>query len=533
MAEAGPNQTVTLGSQVILDGSGSTDPDEEDIPGLTYAWSPAEDNPAAVFLSEDPVRPRFEASVAGAYWFRLEVSDGEFSAADSVMVEVTGSGNHRPIAEAGPADLRATSNQIILDGSGSSDPDVADIPDLTYLWEAASAPETVEFVDATARETSFTALASGSYTIRLTVSDGELSASDSVRIEVPPSVVDTNLPPVADAGLDQQVQVGSPVTLNGSASADPDGEDALLSFQWSLGNSPVSVALSDPAAVQPTFTPPEPGDYIFGLVVHDGRAPSVQAIVTITVLTQAFEEQLGMIQIPAGIFTMGTNAGLGDDDPEHQVEMGVYWIDKYEVTAAEYQACVDAGDCEPAGIGGQCNSGNGGRSDHPSNCVTWEQARVFCGEGGKRLPTEAEWEKAARGTDGRRFPWGDTPTPNGGLLNYQSILGETTPVGTYPDGASFYGAHDMSGNVMEWTADRYWRDYYQYRVDNNLLIDPPGPEESVVPEGVKDFRAARGSSFRTGTGDQALTTTVRIAQPAASSADEIGFRCARTTAPTP
>ena len=533
MAEAGPHQAVGLGDQVMLDGSSSTDPDEEDVPDLTYAWSAAEDNPVPVLLSEDPVRPRFEASLAGVYWFRLEVSDGELSSTDSVMVTVAGSGNKPPIAEAGPAELRATSNQIILDGSGSTDPDAADVPDLTYLWEAVSAPEPVEFVDPSARETSFTALASGMYTVRLTVSDGELSASDVVRIEVPPSVVDTNLPPVADAGPDRQVQVGTPVILSGSASSDPDGEDTELTFQWSLGNSPITVVLSDPTGVQPTFTPPEPGDYVFGLVVHDGQAPSVQAVVTITALSQAFEELLGMIQIPAGSFAMGADNGLHDEDPEHQVEMSTYWIDKYEVTTAQYLACVDDGECDEAGTLGKCNAGNAGRSDHPINCVNWEQARAYCEHAEKRLPTEAEWEKAARGTDGRRFPWGDTPTPHMGLLNYDGNEGKTVPVGSHPDGASFYGAHDMSGNVMEWTADRYWRDYYQHRIDNDLLTDPPGPEESVVPEDYKRFRAARGSSFRTGTGDQALTTTVRIAQSAVAGAEEIGFRCARTSPPEP
>ena len=116
-----------------------------------------------------------------------------------------------------------------------------------------------------------------------------------------------------------------------------------------------------------------------------------------------------MVFVPAGEFTMGSPDGQGDNDehPQHTVYLNAFYIDKTEVTAAQYQRCVEAGACSAPDTGGYCTYGAAGKSDHPVNCVDWNQAVAFCRWAGKRLPTEAEWEKAARGTDGRVYPWGD------------------------------------------------------------------------------------------------------------------------------
>jgi formylglycine-generating enzyme required for sulfatase activity len=189
-------------------------------------------------------------------------------------------------------------------------------------------------------------------------------------------------------------------------------------------------------------------------------------------------------------------------------------MDKFEVTAGAYQSCIDAGICSQAAQVPGCNAGLDGLEDHPINCVIWSQADTYCQWVGKRLPTEAEWEKAARGTDGRRFPWGEGfPAPE--LLNYRSIFGGTTPIGTYEAGTSFYGVHNMGGNVAEWTADYY---------GISPAADPPGPDSG-------SFRVGRGASWQIGVPVEALTATVRNRFNPETPANSIGFRCARTPSP--
>ncbi|MBI3995369.1 MAG: formylglycine-generating enzyme family protein [Nitrospirae bacterium] len=188
-----------------------------------------------------------------------------------------------------------------------------------------------------------------------------------------------------------------------------------------------------------------------------------------------------MIAIPAGEFIIGNNGrgageGAGDPDemPEHRIHVGAFLIDKYEVTNAQYKAFVDATNhrapkhWQPSRpVGGMTRSGDGngpityppGKADHPVVFVDWYDANEYCHWAGKRLPTEEEWEKGARGTDGRIFPWGNafdvkkTNSPQYWLsLNKE---GDTMPVGSFENGKSPYGLYDMSGNVYEWTANWY------------------------------------------------------------------------------
>lgn len=165
-----------------------------------------------------------------------------------------------------------------------------------------------------------------------------------------------------------------------------------------------------------------------------------------------------MVLIPAGEFTMGTDNRLADEGPEHSVELPAYYIDKYEVTNLQYKAFIDATNRKsPRHFKNRTYPE--GKSDHPVTFVSWNDADAYCAWAGKRLPTDAEWEKAARGTDGRIFPWGfefdeqraNTP------LHWAALKqeGDTTPAGAFPSGASPYGIHDMSGNVWEWTASWY------------------------------------------------------------------------------
>jgi formylglycine-generating enzyme required for sulfatase activity len=320
------------------------------------------------------------------------------------------------------------------------------------------------------------------------------------------------------------VSVGSVVTLDGSLSLDPDGdtEKPILLYHWIVGTVPGgAVELSDSTAVQPTFIASEPGDYVFGLEVTDGDLTSLLDVVTIRVVDRIFAEQNGMIEIPEGAFSMGSHQGAPDERPPHRVELSTYWIDKFEVTTGLYQACIDAGVCSETAMTSGCNSGRADRLEHPVNCVSWDQAKTFCLWQAKRLPTEAEWERAARGDDGRTYPWGeDFPTSQ--LLNFNNNIGATTPVGTYPLGISFYGLHNMGGNVQEWTADFFAGDYYAQSPTQN----PQGPDSGSL-------RVGRGASWKLGVPLEVLTSTVRGAFVPNTIENSVGFRCASDISPAP
>jgi eukaryotic-like serine/threonine-protein kinase len=160
-----------------------------------------------------------------------------------------------------------------------------------------------------------------------------------------------------------------------------------------------------------------------------------------------------MVLVPAGAFIMGTDLSTNDADatPAHIVQLEAFWIDQSEVTNAKYRGCIQAGGCpEPHDLRFYDDPTY---ADHPVVFVTWYAAQDYCRWAGKRLPTEAEWEKAARGEVGFSFPWGDEFDP--GRLNAGQQLEGTAAVGSYPQGASPYGALDMAGNVWEWVADWY------------------------------------------------------------------------------
>ena len=239
-----------------------------------------------------------------------------------------------------------------------------------------------------------------------------------------------------------------------------------------------------------------------------------------------------MVLVPGGPFTMGA-IGLESAEPVHTVSLAPYWIDRTEVTVDAYGACVVDGACTvPLGtyVAGDlwkstCNWGAPwSPGDHPLNCVTWNQAQTYCAWAGKRFPTEAEWEKAARDADARTYPWGAaTATCDYAVMSDASAggagcgLAHTAPVGSQPAGVSPYGALDMAGNVWEWVSDWYDPDYYAVSPASN----PPGPTSS--PTGV---RGLRGGSWGN-PNPQYLQTAVRFSGDPAQWSHFAGFRCAR------
>jgi formylglycine-generating enzyme required for sulfatase activity len=168
-----------------------------------------------------------------------------------------------------------------------------------------------------------------------------------------------------------------------------------------------------------------------------------------------------MVLVPAGPFLMGSNTRLPDEGPQHTVTLKAFYIDKYEVTNLQYKQFIAATKRKsPEHFTNRTFPE--GKADHPVTFVSWEDAHDYCAWAGKRLPSDEEWEKAARGTDGRTFPWGNefelhkANTP----VRWKNLKqeGDTAPVGAFAGGASPYGAYDMSGNVWEWT-DSWYKAY--------------------------------------------------------------------------
>jgi iron(II)-dependent oxidoreductase len=234
-----------------------------------------------------------------------------------------------------------------------------------------------------------------------------------------------------------------------------------------------------------------------------------------------------MVSIPAGPFTMGSSEGPADERPRHEVILNVYSIDRFAVTNARFAEFLNATkassqqrvyDFEDPDARIHRRDGkwsaDAGYQNHPVVEVPWAGAVVYCSWRGKRLPTEAEWEKAARGTDARRYPWG-SETPDKRRAQFAAGWNETAPVEAFPAGASPYGVHGMAGNAWEWVSTIYRA--YPHRTDDGREDPKPGP-----------VRSTRGGGHDSPASE--ITTTERgrnLSRNPASGHHNIGFRCAR------
>ncbi len=261
------------------------------------------------------------------------------------------------------------------------------------------------------------------------------------------------------------------------------------------------IALRSPdSAAAPAATPPPTTEVAAALTALPAASP-------------AAEPAADMLIIPAGPFVRGDDAGrFADSGPARTITLSAYQIDRFEVTNAAYRACVEAGACRPPVNRGRFDSP--AFDQHPVVYVDWNRATEYCAWAGKRLPSEAEWEKAARGDDGRLWPWGEEF--DGTKLNSAAAgLRDTTTVGSFREGDSPYGVADLAGNVWEWVADFYSAGYYARSPD----ADPPGPSSGAE-------RVLRGGGFANDFPRQIVSIAFRDHAPAAFTDVGTGFRCA-------
>ncbi len=324
---------------------------------------------------------------------------------------------------------------------------------------------------------------------------------------------------------------------------------ALFAFLWNNQPTPTPVAAITPslAAVVATATEPAvvPTQAVLEPTPTVGAATPVPALPTDTAPAPTTEPPTpsapgatevaltdGMTLVYVGARTgfMGRDSAALDQGPEHAVELSPYWMDQHEVTNAMYARCVDAGACTAPRNFRSFTRVNyyddPAYADYPVVYVNRDQAAVYCEWVGRRLPTEAEWEMAAR-TAESPYPWpnSDTVPPTANLLNFKpSNISDTTKVMSYPGGATALGIYDLAGNVWEWVADPYDPNYY----NNSPRVDPQGPPNSSGPPdacNTADCGVLRGGSWDSDA--EQVRVTTRLFYGAQDTRDAFGFRCVR------
>jgi len=293
--------------------------------------------------------------------------------------------------------------------------------------------------------------------------------------------------------------------------------------KW-LASTPLptaTVTVTHPAGV--TSTQPDPSTTVTdapGTAPTETFVPSPTPYPPQITFIDPSGNPVEMKLIPAGPFTLGSDRYTGDEGPAQRQELGNFYLDTFEVTNKLYAAC---GDCTaPAEVSSNTRNfyyGNSQYADFPVIHVTWQQAQDYCAWRGEqfRLPTEFEWEKAARGPNGNLYPWGNGPEPDKDHAQFGDNSGDTSKVGTYPEGASVYGIMDMAGNVLEWVGD--WYDVY-----------PRGDVHASADFGTL-YKVLRGGSWKAL--DTDLRASARNHRSPDYESDSLGFRCVMEVEPLP
>jgi formylglycine-generating enzyme required for sulfatase activity len=350
--------------------------------------------------------------------------------------------------------------------------------------------------------------------VMLIVALGMTSAPAQAALLQPAASVEITSPAISNNTFNH-VRAGAPlrfavnaVNPAGIAQIDLLVNEQLVASQKTSGAGNVNAVLA--------WTPSANGD-VQAKACALGKNGQQQCSPPAALPVRGAEGPLGsMIDVPAGVFRMGSNAGAPDEQPERDVNLPAYQIDRYEVTVGEFREFVRAtnhvssaeSDGKPWNETWRIDN-VGDRFDRPVRYVSWWDADKYCRWKGKRLPTEAEWERAARGTDGRTYAWG-----NEFDAARVAPSADTMPAGFYMNNGSPVGAYDMTGNVWEWVNDWYRPDTYAQGQNDN----PQGPQQA-------DQRVIRGGSFTNGSEDMRVTR--RIKDDVGRSNRDVGFRCAK------
>ena len=353
--------------------------------------------------------------------------------------------------------------------------------------------------------------------------------------------------PLGVTGHGPQANTGSPATLTTQLPATKSNTGAIVAAVVAVAALGVGGFVVFGKGKTASDSPkPEPSSNVAASLASAPPAPSAAPAPTCPE---------GMVLIPAGQFFMGSDLkeAFPNQKPSHNVTLGGFCMDLYEVTAQKYRECSDVGKCRRATpevvwdkitpsdqktYSALCTIADPTKVDHPMNCVSWEMAGTYCKNNDRRLPTEAEWEYATRGPDGRIYPWGDeAPTAQhlnacgteclawaktnkvsqqfpGALYQADDGFATTAPVGKFPAGRSRFGPYDVVGNVWEWVAD------YEGPYQAGDQKDPTGPDTGQK-------RVIRGGAWN-GSFPEWLHPAFRYAQDPKSQSHGVGFRCAKS-----
>lgn len=487
VAKAGPDQSVLQHATVTLDGSSSFDPDGTSI---TYSWT--QTSGTAVSLSSaTAAQPTFTAAAADTLTFSLTVSDGNLtSEVDTVSITVGA------VACTTDADCD-DSSALTIDACTNAGTTSSACGHTVIACNSNTDCEDNNADTADSCVNGGTTNASCSNASIACHTDADCADNNALTIDA-----------CSNGGTAVASCSNTGIVCN--TNADCDDTNALTLDTCSNGGMAVASCSNTGFACNADTDCDDGIETTYDQCNNGGT-------------TSATCEHIDMIlnewiTIPAGDFIMGCSTGdsqcQSSESPKHTVSLSEYKIQKYEVTEGQYKTCVNAGICNRG-----CYIET--EVNHPAPCVNWTQANTYCAWIGGRLPTEAEWEKAARGPSPREniYPWGNT-APDCTLLNYYNGtnycvgIGSAAVVGSYPTGASYYGALDMAGNVWEWVNDWYDDTYYA----TSPATDPQGPATGTN-------RVSRGGAFYLYAEDTRVS--FRSLDSPTYAGIIIGFRCAQ------